>query len=354
MKQFRSLMSVLLAILLAVMTLTGCSSKSAYRDDYYEPQSYNTAYDSAAGVVTESYAEEYWFEDDMKSEVTSAATAFNESEVQPDMSSKLIYTATINVETVTYEDTVANIRQLIEKSGGYIQDNSSVDYGGYRSCYFTIRVPQENYRSFVTAASGLEMVTSFNESVENVSQSYYDTQARLESAKKELAGYQALYEQAEDVEDMITISQAINDVQYKIDYLSGELRNYDALVSYSTISIDVEEVSRLRGSEVPPTSFGQRMSSAFKNGWRNTVNGFQDLLVDIAYGWFGWLVFIAIVVVATILIRRSVKKKKAAKAQALQQMQQMQPQQMMQPMQPQTMQQQMMPTQAPQENDPKV
>ncbi len=330
MKQFRSLMSVLVACMLVMMTLSGCSSKSAYREDVY-PSSPSASYDSAAGMMTEATSEEYWFDDAMEVEATSSYTAFNEAEVKVDMSSKLIYRATLNVETITYDDTIANIRQLIEKSGGYIQDNNSVDYGGYRNCSFTIRVPQENYRSFVTAASGLEMVTSFNESVENVSQSYYDTQARLESAKKELAGYQALYEQAVDVDDMITISQAINDVQYKIDYLSGELRNYDALVSYSTITIKVDEVSRLRGTEVPPTSFGQRMSSAFKTGWRNTVNGFQDMLVDIAYGWFGWLVFIAIVVVAVILIRKSVKKKKAAKALAMQQMQQAQ---MMQPQAP--------------------
>lgn len=311
--------TVRLSLFVVMMTvvsllLTACSagkSQSAYDNyAYTEDMSY-------AGAVSDAYYEDDYdwglMEEYGEIEAMEAPQMETSIPTTQDNESKLIYRAYLNLETVKYEETVEQIRSLMEKSGGYIENNENYNYGGYRSCSFVIRVPRENYRSFVTNVNGLEMVLSFSENVENVSQTYYDTQLRLESAKKELSAYQDLYEQAETVEEMLTITSAINEVQFRIDNYSGTLRSYDALVSYSTVTIDVTEVSRLRGQEAPAETFGQKLSKAFARGWDNAVDGMQDMVLDFAAAWFGWLVFILIVLAAWLVIRRIVRKSKEKK-----------------------------------------
>ena len=117
------------------------------------------------------------------------------------------------------------------------------------------------------------------------------------------------------MEDIITIQEAISEVEYDIDYYSGTLRRYDSLVSFSTISIDLQEVSQLSGTEEPPIGFGQELSQAFGRGTRNFVSGLQKLILSFARHFIGWLIFIAIVVIVVVIVVVQTKKRKARQAQ---------------------------------------
>ena len=223
---------------------------------------------------------------------------------------KRIYTADVNLETQAFDEAVSGLTALVEQCGGWFQDSSVGDYGsGYRHGSYTVRVPAENFQTFLTQVGELCHVTWQSSSCEDVSEYYYDTAGRLKTQQTKLERLQALLAQAEDMEDIITIESAISDTEQQIDSLSGELRYYDSQVGYSTVRLDLEEVYRLSDTEEPASGFGARLGTALTSGWKGFISGIQGLLIALAYGWV-WLVLLAAVACLVILWVRRVKKRK--------------------------------------------
>ena len=93
---------------------------------------------------------------------------------------------------------------------------------------------------------------------ENVTSQYYDTQARLTAYQTQEARLLEMMEKAETVEDIITIEEKLTDLRYRIESLQSTLKNWDRQVSYSTISLDVEEVQEY--TPETPAAKGQTAS----------------------------------------------------------------------------------------------
>lgn len=73
----------------------------------------------------------------------------------------------------------------------------------------------------------------------------------------------ALLEQSGSLEDIIQLEQALSDVTYEIEKLTGTLRNYDSLIEYTTVTIDLQEVTRETEVSQAPVTLGERMSAQF-------------------------------------------------------------------------------------------
>lgn len=222
---------------------------------------------------------------------------------------KMIRTATLSLETTAFDDAAAGLSDLTERLGGYYE-NSSVWSGGrgYRWADYTVRVPAENYRAFLDQAGGLCHLLSSDESQQDVSQVYYDTEGRLKTQQIKLERLQALLAQAELMEDIITIESAISETEQQIDDLSGTLQHYDALVDYATVYISLQEVYKLSNVEEVPDSFASRVGAAFASGWAAFTDTLEDLVVALAYGWM-WVLLLAVVIV--IVVRTLRRRRKA-------------------------------------------
>ena len=154
-------------------------------------------------------------------------------------------------------------------------------------------------------------MTYKNTNADNISESYYDTEARLETARIKLDRLQELLAKATTMEDIITIESAISETEWSIEELSGTLRHYDAQVDYSTIDVELREVYKLSGQDEAATSFGGRLGQSFVNGLKAVGETLEDFAVWLAYSWV-WLVVLAaaiVVVVRLIRAKRSSGKK---------------------------------------------
>lgn len=217
---------------------------------------------------------------------------------------KMIYTADLSVETTAFDDAAAGLRQLVEGMGGYFETASVYNYGGgYRSAYYTIRVPADQFQNLLTQVGELCHVVRQEEGQQNISEQYYDAESRLVTQQTKLKRLQTLLSQAESMEDIITIESAISETELAIEQLTGTLRQYDSLVDYSTVNLSLEEVYRLSNTEEAPQSFGGRLGSAFADGWRAFTKGLEDLAVTLAYGWM-WVILAVVIVVAAVRIAR--------------------------------------------------
>ncbi len=226
---------------------------------------------------------------------------------------KLIYRADVSAETTDLENAAAELEKMVESCGGYIEASDFTNYtnNSYisRSAYYTIRVPAEQYGVFLEnlSGSGICTVTNLSKSTTDVGAEYADTEAHLETCRIKQERLQTLLEQAENMEDIITIENALTDVEYEIEYYSSSLNRYDSLIGFSTISVSLQQVTH-ETAATGEGSLGERIHSSFTNGIAGFAEGFQDFLVDVAGALIPLLIIAAIIAVVVILIVRKVKK----------------------------------------------
>lgn len=298
------------AWLLTLLTLLGLLSGCGGGGDTTAP---DTASNSAATEEADDAGGSYgaWAEAEVAED--SGGTAEDGASDRLE-NAKMIYTARMEVETTAFDTADADLRTLVEVLGGYFEQAAVHDYGsGYRSGDYKVRIPADQFQPFLDRVGTLCHVTYQEQTSENVSEAYYDAESRLATQRTKLERLQNLLAQAENMEDIITIESAISETEYEIERLSGTVRHYDALVDYATVTLELNEVYRLSGTEDAPKSFGEKLSNAFTDGLAATGQALEDFAVWLAYSWLDILIFAAVVFAAVKLITRLRRGKKLPK-----------------------------------------
>lgn len=305
----------LLLTLVLILLLAGCGRMAGSVDSVAAPMDFGDGYWNT--VDSNGSNEDYTTADDAAE--PGAMEAENSGAAQTDRPAKRIYTGYMEMQTQDFDAAASGIDALVEELGGYFQQSSTSNgSSGYRRASYTIRVPAEQFETFFQKAGELCHVTYSTTNTDDVSESYYDTEARLETARIKLGRLQELLAKATSMEDIITIESAISETEWDIENLSGTLRHYDALVDYSTINVELSEVYKLSGQDGAVTTFGGRLGQSFVNGLKSVGNALEDFAVWLAYSWFWLLVIAAVIVVIVRVARRkgggkkfSLKRKKA-------------------------------------------
>lgn len=290
-------LSLLLALLLALM-LVGCGGSAPSTDSMQTSSStYNEAAVGGYWAVEDA---EYDYGEQPQTPTETAAASVTDG-AKP---VKMIYSGYMELETQDFDKASADMESLVKELGGYFQQ-SSVSNGssGYRHGSYTVRIPAAEFESFFRQAGEVCHMTYKNTNADNISESYYDTEARLETARIKLDRLQELLAKATTMEDIITIESAISETEWSIEELSGTLRHYDAQVDYSTIDVELREVYKLSGQDEAATSFGGRLGQSFVNGLKAVGETLEDFAVWLAYSWVWLVVLAAVIVVVVRLIR---------------------------------------------------
>ncbi|MBE5782702.1 MAG: DUF4349 domain-containing protein [Clostridiales bacterium] len=223
---------------------------------------------------------------------------------------KIIRTASFTIKTTDYDQDLSDIQALCESVGGrmeYLYTSGDRENDELFTASLTLRVPSAKLDEFLSGAQGIGKMTSRHESVEDVSDSYYDVQARLEIQLQKMERLQALLQAAENVSDLIEIESSIADTQYQIDRYQGQLQNYDSRIDYSTVHVTVQEI---RAQESEEAGFGERIAAGLKNSIENGLEFVRDMavfLISVA----PWLLCVGgIGVLAAIAMKKIRKKKK--------------------------------------------
>ena len=113
-----------------------------------------------------------------------------------------------------------------------------------------------------------------------------------------------LLENAETMEDIITLESALGDVEYEIERYSSTLNRYDGLVNFATFTIHVNEVVRVEEKAGQADTLGERMFSAFSEGLADLKDAAEDFAVWVSYNVFAIAGWIVVILVAVVVIRR--------------------------------------------------
>lgn len=323
-------LALLLALLMVVTMLAGCGGSKATSDMKAEaapeaapaPMPEMEMYDYEMGMTEESM--------DVMEENPNTAGGLGDGGAAPaDITRKLIRNVDLSLESREFDKAVEGLNQLVADLGGYIEysdiSGRSLDYKGEyyrRNAHFVARIPAEKLNEATGAIEELCNVTSRSESVNDITDAYYDVDGRLRTLRIEEERLLALLEKAERLEDMLTIESHLSNIRYQIESLTGQLNRYDNQVNYSTVSMYLQEVVEYTEQEPEPISFGQRIGKAFRNSL-DFVGDFGEGLVLAAVTVLPVLLIyggMAAVVVLLVVkgIRRLGARRKAKKAAASQ------------------------------------
>ena len=306
MKKGKEKCKVLLLSLVLGLLASGCGSASST-----SAAQNSAAYDTAASIEiaseTGALAEEYGIEDVYDA---GAGTVALPAETQR----KLIKNVDLEVETENFDDLLLTVGDKTDRLGGYIEEsyNGSNYYGrGTRNASLTIRIPAEKLNEFLSDISDISNVVSRNESVTDVTLQYVD----MESHKKVLLAEQErlleLLEQAENIEDIINLESRLSEVRYQIESMESQLRILDNQVSYSTVYLYIDEVTKL--TPVKEQSVWEKISTGFVNSLHQVGDDFVNFVIGLIIALPYLIVWAVIILILVLIIRFIIRRRKKKK-----------------------------------------
>lgn len=298
----------------ASLIMAGCGSSS---------KAFENASDTTAA---EAYAYDSYATDDIymsEAETEAAAGEADEGGVQtPEVQNterKLIRNVSLNVETETFEDLMQTVEEKTESLGGYVESSNTYNGSHYygnstRNANLTLRIPAEHLDEFLSAVAENSNVISRDENVTDVTLQYVDMKSHKEALLTEQERLLELLEQAESVEDIITIESRLSDVRYQIESMESQLRTMDNQVSYSTVYLYIDEVAKL--TPVKEQTTLEKIKTGFAESLYNVGSGIKNfvigLIIRIPYLVI-WAVVIFLIVLTVKRLIKSGKKRKVKK-----------------------------------------
>lgn len=323
----KKLLSLLLALML-VFSLCACGASSSSYAQTAEMAYDSYSADSAPAADAPRMAAEY---SGLSMNVAGAEADYgaesgeSQSELPEADPDKIIYSADATVETLDFEATLAGLEDMIKNYGGWVE-SSSINGSNYtssatlstarRSAYYTLRIPSAKFSELMSSLSTLGNVPYTHTYTENVTAQYYDTAARVQALETQEARLLDMMEKADTVEEIIIIDDKLTDVRYQIESLQSTLNNWDRRVSYSTVSLSINEVREYTpDSPAVDVSYGEQLLNSFKVGLRDVADFFADFLL-----WFvealPALVVFAVIIVILFPVYKKLRKSRREKCSA--------------------------------------
>ncbi len=185
-----------------------------------------------------------------------------------ELSEKIIYSASVDLETLDFDASVQALYDLMEQYDAFLENSSLTNRqllsdSGHRVGDFTIRVPQEHYADLTGALEQVGHITSLNSYADNITSQYTDTQSRLNAYETEEQRLLEIMAQAETVEDLISLESRLSDIRYQKEALTSQLQNWDNQVSYSTVTLNLWEVRDLTPEPQEERTYWQQVGDGF-------------------------------------------------------------------------------------------
>ncbi|MBR5020912.1 MAG: DUF4349 domain-containing protein, partial [Oscillospiraceae bacterium] len=221
-------------------------------------------------------------------------------------------------ETEDLDALMPQLTDRVAEVGGYIEYQNTYygsSYSSYRhrSANIVARIPAEKLSEFLLHVEGTSNVISKQQSQDNVTLQYVDTESRMAALQAERDRLMELLEQAGDLSDLLQIEERLTDVLYDLESTTAQLRSLDNQVSYATVELFIEEVKVL--TETQQQTVWQRIGSGFGENLRNIGEALVNFFVWLVTYSPQLIVFAGVVWLTVRIIRRSIKKRRAKKTE---------------------------------------
>ena len=268
----------------ATLGLNGCSSKNPTNSPKAGSTTNQIAYDSASAPQSELGNTE------------SAAISIDRKNIQnADISMKV-------QDVTTAADKIIN---LANDNGGYTVSSHITRQDQEVSGKLSIKVPQNSLLPVISSIAGLGEITDKTITTQDVTEEYYDAQARLKVLQAKEERLINLMDKATNITDIISIENELSKTRSDIEVLTGRLQYLNNATTYSLINISL--VQGLPGSIQAPQGTLGRSWQGFVGSISGVINSASDLVVFL----FTALPWLIILFLLFLLARYGYKKFRA-------------------------------------------
>lgn len=222
---------------------------------------------------------------------------------------QIIYDADVRIVVEDFEGVPEKVERLVVDAGGLIANaRLSGQSGSPRSGEWKVRLPVGEYAGFLEAARHLGELQSLAATSQDVSDQYYDLEARIRNKQKEEKRLLThLEESTGKLEEILKVEREVSRVREELERMEGRMRVLKDLVSLTTVTLHVHEIKGYVPLQAP--TFALRVSRAFDGSWTALIAASQALVVaGVVVGpWFGAFGIPSIAAVAFVRRRRRVE-----------------------------------------------
>ncbi len=192
---------------------------------------------------------------------------------------RIIYTANVDLVVEQFEGVAGKVAEIAEQCGGYLASSNVYGQPGYpRRGTWTIRVPVEHYEELLSEARELGELRSLTSNSTDVSEEYYDVEARIRNKQKTEARMVALLEEATgNLEQVLEVEQKLDHVREEIERMQGRLRVLADQTSLATVTVAVEQIPGYQPEDEP--TYGTRARRAFRGSLKALVTAAAHLSI---------------------------------------------------------------------------
>jgi len=223
---------------------------------------------------------------------------------------KIIKNADITIYVEKFDEKVDEVIKTVDELGGYIEnsqiqgDNSSTHP---RRAYMALRIPQDKLNDALDKFKSLGKVTNQQISGENITDIYYDTEARMRNLEQQEARLLEILSMANNVDEILRIESELNRVRTEIDMLKGQLTAWDKMVEMSLVNVNLIEQEPSK-EKVTAVSIQELIQRA-KQGFITAVNVSMNMLALLAELIGAFLPVAAVIGILYLIFRKLFNKK---------------------------------------------
>lgn len=228
----------------------------------------------------------------------------------------VLRSAVREIETTSFDADLLNLQDLVnEYEGDYKQSTISGqpivsgETSG-RTARMITRIPSELLSEFLKSLAVIGKTVYASESADDISSQYYDVQTRLDTYRAQQKRLQELIQSAQSMEDLIALEDKLYDVQNSIDSLEGQLRGWNSQVSYSSVTISIQEVAARDMVQPIGDTLGDRMRMGFYDSVNWLVGFLQDMFVMLVIIAPQLVIIIPAIVLVVVIVRTIRRRKK--------------------------------------------
>lgn len=251
---------------------------------------------------------------------TALSSTMPTGETMAQSQDKIIKTFYMDVETQQFDSLVTKINYDIKRLNGYVEKSNLRGKGYYnnnsvQSGSIIARIPSDQVDEFITTVSENENanVVSQEESSKNVSLEYIEAESHLETLKIEQERLFAILEKEESLDNIITLESRLSSIRFELQDYETKIRYYDNQVSYSTVTLNLQEVRKLTVVSEDTPSVASRIKNGFGDSIYNLSEGGKNFFVWFVVNLPYLIIWGIILIIAALIVRTGWKRSIARK-----------------------------------------
>ncbi|MFN7991646.1 MAG: DUF4349 domain-containing protein [Candidatus Micrarchaeia archaeon] len=148
---------------------------------------------------------------------------------------------TVKVPEGALEERFQAAKDQLRSQGAEIGNVAYTEYGDRKQYSLTIMIVPSKFEQVQAMLQKIGEVKDMSVQIEDITQQYTDLETRIKNREFELARLQKLYDQSENISDLLSVERELTRVETDLEILKQQKQYLDSRVQRSTIVLNIYE-----------------------------------------------------------------------------------------------------------------